>query len=465
MNLLTFSENISRKKLFTWNDLLIVAVSGGIDSTVLCDLLYVCGFKFHIAHCNFKLRDSESDRDENFVSELAKTYGVPIHIRHFETASFAEVNRISVQEAARKLRYEWFEALRMEIISQYRQKSSTGNKSFPDKRCFMLTAHHLDDDIETMIFHFFQGSGINGLRGIPEKRDNIARPLLIFSRKEIVQYAKENSVGWVEDSSNSSVKYTRNFIRHELIPLAAKVIPGAEHNLAANLQRFKETEKLFQQAIDGYRKKLLVQKEGEWMIPVEKLRLCDPVRSILYELISPFGFTIGQTDEALRLMDSETGRWISSQSHRLLKNRNWLVISALKDEYFHDQVIEAGDISIQFDGGKLKIEKLEKMPLLNNDSAVAFIDEKKIRYPLILRKWKTGDYFYPLGMVKKKKLSRFFIDLKLSKNQKEKVYVIESDKRIVWVVGYRIDNRFKLTDQSESILRFEFFKKPSPENP
>lgn len=456
LSILSFFDSISRKKLFTRNDLLIVAASGGVDSTVLCDLLYTCGFTFHIAHGNFKLRDSESDRDENFVRGLSEKYSVPFHLKNFETTLFAETNRISIQEAARKLRYDWFANLRTEVIDQYKQKnSSSGKTRGPDKKCFILTAHHLDDDIETMVFHFFQGTGISGLRGIPEKREYIIRPLLPFSRREIERYVKENNLLWVEDSSNNSVKYTRNFIRKELIPLAAKVIPGVEHNLAANLQRFKDTEKLFQQAIDRYRKKLLVKKDEEWMIPVEKLRLSDPVRSILYELISPFGFTISQADEALRLMNSETGRWISSHSHRLLKNRKWLVISPLDDGHFHDRVIEAGDTSIQFEERGLKIEKLTEIPALNNVSTVACIDEKKISYPLILRKWKTGDYFYPLGMTKKKKLSRFFIDLKLSKNQKEKVLVIESDKRIVWIVGYRIDNRFKLTDQSKSILRFE----------
>ncbi|WP_336514194.1 tRNA lysidine(34) synthetase TilS [Pollutibacter soli] len=456
MTVQEFKDVVHQKELFTKNDLLIVAVSGGLDSTVLCDLLYRSGFDFYIAHCNFKLRGAESDRDENFVKQLAEKYKVPFFVKQFDTNVFAVSNKISIQQAARKLRYEWFEEVRKEITDQSKEKDAVGRKkSPPNKRCFILTAHQLDDDIETMVFHFFQGSGISGLRGIPRKRDSIIRPLMDFSRKEIEQYAKENSITWVEDSSNSSTKYTRNFIRHELIPLAGKIITGIEQNLAANIQRFKESEKIYQQAIDQYRKKLLFRKDEEWMIPVEKLRLSDPVRTILFELISPFGFSAGQLNDAIGLMDSETGRWISSGTHRLLRNRKWLVISALKDEHFHDRVIEAGDEHIEFSGGMLNISRLKHIHNLDQDSSTVFVDEKDIKYPLILRKWKTGDYFYPLGMTKKKKLSRFFIDLKLSKNQKEKILVIESDKRIVWVVGYRIDNRFKITGGSESILQFE----------
>lgn len=432
---------ILKEKLFLQNDRLIVAVSGGIDSIVLCGLLYLAGYKFEIAHCNFQLRGEESERDEKFVERLSEKYNTRLHLRKFDTTGLAVSEKMSIQETARKIRYEWFEELTKS------PQVKTGGK------VLLLTAHHLDDDIETMIFHFFQGSGINGLRGIPAKRDFIVRPLLFATRKEIEEFASANMLEWVEDSSNSTTKYTRNFIRHELVPITEKVIPNIKQNLAFNLSRFKDTAILFEQAMAIHRNRLLLEKENQWMIPVEKLRLSEPVSTVLYELIKPFGFQSGQLNDAVRLMDSDTGKWIVSSTHRLLKNRNWLIISDMEADSFSTVVIEAGEKEIIFSGGKMEIDYSDDIVVPGSEQNTAQLDLKEISFPLILRRWKTGDYFYPLGMKKKKKLSRFFIDLKLSKTQKEKVLVVESNKRILWIVGHRIDDRFKITSATKRSLR------------
>ncbi len=460
-----FQQYISANHLFSSKDTLLLAVSGGIDSVVLCELCSQAGYSFIIAHCNFKLRGAESERDAAFVQQLAQSYNVPLQIKEFDTEAYAEQNRLSIQEAARELRYNWF----AELIRQSAPANASADK--PEAHKFerpashsllatsLLTAHHLDDNIETMLMHFFRGTGIHGLRGMLPKHGQIVRPLLFARKQELKQFATENYLTWVEDSSNALDKYSRNYFRHQLIPLVQKIYPEAENNLAANLRRFADMEQLYDQAIEQHKKKLLEHKGQEVHIPVLKLKKAEPLYSVVYEIIKAFGFSPAQTEEVIRLLDSESGRYVQSATHRIIKNRRWLIIAPAQSEQAQTLVIDEDENKVVFENGELVFEQpTGKNVQLVTDAAIALIDKDTLQFPLLLRKWKKGDYFYPLGLRKKKKLARFFIDQKLSLTDKEKVWVLESNKKILWVVGLRIDDRFKLTEATKQVLKIQFTK-------
>jgi tRNA(Ile)-lysidine synthase len=534
MNLLQrFQDFISEHQLFARNETLLLAVSGGVDSVVLCELFKQSGYSFIIAHCNFKLRAEESERDAAFVQQLATHYNVPFLMKEFDTKGYAASKKLSIQEAARELRYGWFEeltgskkyevgsrkseagSLRSEVGSQNsevrsrkseganrKSEAGDGNPKHGEGAAqepthhspltthhsplttHLVTAHHLDDNIETMLMHFFRGTGIHGLRGMLPKQGNIVRPLLFVRKQELKQFAEENKLQWVEDSSNAMDKYSRNYFRNQLIPFVQKIYPETENNLAGNLRRFADMEMLYDQALDLHKKKLLEYKGEEIHIPVLKLKKSVPLHTIAYEIIKEFGFTSAQTDEVIHLLDSESGRFVQSASHRIIKNRRWLIIAPVQSEHAQTLIIEEDDDAIVFESGRLVIDHLAidskqqakgKRQLAPGDSqpatgftewreqlpkepSIAFIDRKEVQFPLILRKWKKGDYFYPLGLNKKKKLARFFIDQKLSLTDKEKVWVLESNKKIVWVVGMRIDDRFKVTEATKQILHIKLQK-------
>jgi tRNA(Ile)-lysidine synthase len=438
---------------------LVLAVSGGIDSVVLADLLFNAGFNFSIAHCNFQLRDEESNRDEAFVRSLGERYGVEVYVKRFDTLQYAEVNKIGIQEAARDLRYEWFEELVDGCSMNVEWKHSANDQ--PPTINLLVTAHHSDDNVETVLFNIFRGTGMNGLHGILPQQGKIIRPLLFAKREQILSYAKEHELVWVEDSSNASSKYTRNYIRHEVLPMLKQIFPSVMENVSSSIERWREGEELYIQAIALHKKKLCELKGNEVLIPVLKLQKTTPVKTITFEIIKEFGFTTAQTEEVLALLESESGKYVASASHRIIKNRNWFIIAPLQSEQAENILIEEGEKKIVFNAGELEIELIQNsIPKfrgkIQNDSLTAALDAADIQFPLLLRKWKQGDYFYPLGMRKKKKLSRFFIDQKLSATEKEKAWVVESNKKILWVVGYRIDDRFKITDSTKQVLKLTF---------
>jgi len=438
-----FKDNIKQQHLFSTKDKLLLAVSGGVDSVVLCELCSKSGYEFTIAHCNFQLRGEESIRDEEFVKKLGNNYKVEVKVQRFTTEQYAAEHKMSIQEAARVLRYEWFEEL---VVSP---ESGVGSLVLN----VILTAHHKDDNIETLLMNFFRGTGLHGLTGIPVSYGHIKRPLLNFSKEEILQFAKENQLEFVEDSSNISSKYTRNFFRNEIIPTISKVYPQAKENLSDNIERFKEIEKLYRQTVGGLKKKLCKTKGAEVHIPVLLLMKYNN-RALIYEIIRDYGFNEKQVDELIKLAGSESGKFIESPvlQYRIIKHRHWFIISPSQSISVANIVIEAKDKSVGFEKGILHIE-LTNNGHLTSDNRVAYLDAKEITFPLLLRPWKTGDYYYPLGMTKKKKLSRFFIDQKLSKTEKENTWVLESNKRIIWIIGYRIDNRFKITDKTKQLLK------------
>ena len=432
-----FEKNIRDQNLSQRKDQFLLAVSGGIDSVVLCELSYQAGLKFSIAHYNFKLRGEESERDERFVRSLGENYGVEVLVKKNDTVAYAEKNRLSVQEAARELRYQWFAELR-------------NARGF----AYTLLAHHADDNLETLLMNFFRGTGLQGLTGMPveDKKRGVLRPLLNFRRDEIEAFAKENQLQWVEDSSNSSIKYTRNFFRHEVIPAIKKVYPQAEENLLSNLERFKKTNVLYISAVKKLKQEVCEQHMAEVRIPIRKL-LKYSTTSLLYEILKDFNFGERQVDEVMKLTEAESGKFIENEHYQVIKHRNWLII-APKAVHAAIIAIEKDQERVKFGGGVLNLSFLSKEPFNFDKSAfVAQLDAKHIEFPLLLRRWKPGDYFYPLGMPKKKKLARFFIDQKLSKNQKDNVWVVESAKKIIWVMGMRIDERYKITPSTNEILQ------------
>ena len=436
---------------------ILIAVSGGVDSVVLTNLFFKAGYNFETAHCNFQLRSDESMRDEEFVLNLGKKYENKVHVKRFETKEYAAAKKMSIQEAARQLRYEWFK----EIVDSWEitEDSNMSEQKFKiqnSKFKIIATAHNSDDNIETLLINFFRGTGISGLHGIPAMQNNIIRPLLFASRNEIELYAKENNLQWVEDSSNKEDKYTRNFFRLNLLPQLQNIFPSVKENLLQNIERFAEAETLYRQAIDVHLKKLVTQKGNEFHIPILLLQKTKPVKTILWEIIKPYNFSSSQTDEIIKLLDAENSSHVSSATHRIIKNRKHLIIAPLETKEAGIILIEEGDKQIEFDAGKIFISLDDAKDELSNDANIACLDASKISFPLLLRKWKQGDYFYPLGMNKKKKLSKFFIDRKLSSTQKENVWVIEMDKKIIWIVGQRIDDRFKVLHNSKTIMQIKF---------
>ncbi|SKA10840.1 tRNA lysidine(34) synthetase TilS [Sediminibacterium ginsengisoli] len=435
---------------------LLLAVSGGPDSMVMTDLLVRGGFDCTVLHCNFGLRGDESDRDEQVVKSLAAAYNVEVKVRAFDTKAEADSRQLSIQETARELRYEWFGAELNKIQAP----------------AYIVTAHHADDNIETMLMRLFRGTGIRGLTGIPAFRKDarLLRPLLVFRKQQLLDHAAAHAIPFAEDSSNSTDKYTRNFFRNRLIPAVKEVYPNAEENLVHTIAMLNEATMLYEQSVNLQLNKLLEQKGNEWHIPVLKWQQAKPLQTITWEIIRQFGFSAGQTAEAIKLLGAVNGSTLTSPTHRLIRNRNWIIITTTDTDQAAHLLVEEPVRELRFPGGTLRFHT-EELPLdetakaaaisklqENRDAGTVVFDADKVDFPLLVRKWKTGDYFYPLGMQKKKKLNRFFIDQKLSPTAKEQVWVLESNRKLIWIAGYRMDDRFKVTAATKRILKVVYLK-------
>ena len=411
---------------------ILIACSGGLDSVVLSRLLKELDYNVSLAHCNFSLREKESDEDEKFVISLADKLSIPIFNKKFETEAYKIKHNLSTQVAARNLRYQWFD----EVCTEH---------SFD----YLATAHHLDDDLETFLINLSRGTGLRGLTGIPIVNEKIVRPFLNFSREDILAYAEEKNVTWREDSSNLETDYLRNKLRLDVIPN----LKQAEGNL---LKGFQKTNKHLNDSlslIDDYMlliKELVILETDEGIeIDINKLQNLPNTKALLYELLSSYGFTAW--DDIVNLLDAQSGKQVYSEDYRLIKNRNVLLLvqkfNSNTDECYY---INKEDKSIE-SPISLKIANVEKISeYLPN---TAYIDTDKLVFPLKLRKCLKGDYFFPFGMKGKKKLSKFFKDEKLSLVAKEKIWLLTSEEKIVWIIGMRTDNRFKVQNQSKNILK------------
>lgn len=436
-----FIAYIEKEALFTRDQPLLLAVSGGVDSVVMAHLVKAAGFTFSIAHCNFQLRGEESLRDETFVEDLASRLEAPFYKVRFDTIAYTTEHRVSIQVAARQLRYEWLE----------HTMTKTGCT-------YIATAHHMQDSAETVLMNLSKGTGIAGLHGILPKQTYLVRPLLYAQKVDILDYAAKHNISFVEDSSNITVKYTRNFFRHKVIPVIQEAYPGVVANIAGSIERFREAEILYTQSVERHIKRLVVQKGNMFMIPVLKLQKTIPLQTVAWEIFRRYGCSAAQLPQVIELLDSTSGKLVETATHRIIRDRQWLLVTPLTEEEAAVIVIEKDRTAVATSTGMLRFKTSNRKDTTSipASAAIASLDKQSLQYPLLLRKWKQGDYFYPLGMRKKKKLSRFFIDQKLSLPQKENIWVLESAKRIVWIVGLRIDDRFKITGQTKELLSIEW---------
>ncbi len=405
---------------------ILAAVSGGRDSVVLVDLLHKDGHQFEIAHCNFHLRDSESDRDEHFVRDLANRYGVPCHVAHFDTANYAAEHKLSVEMAARELRYEWFERVRR------------------DRELDLIAvAHHRDDAIETFFINLLRGTGLAGLCGMKERNGNIIRPLLHTSRETINRYIDENRLQYVDDCTNATDLYLRNRIRHQLIPLLRELSPAFDSTMARNLHNLSDANEIMQASLSSLRsKKVTRQPDG-----IDRIAICDidslvPQATLLFELLRPYGFSADVVGQVIAGLHGESGRQYCSATHLLVKDRDTLQIAPL------DQPDSRPQITISAPFPRRELAALKTKP----DTILC--DADTLRQPLALRHWRDGDRFHPFGMKGTRLLSDYFSDLKLSLLEKQHQWLLcDAAGRIVWVVGRRPDARFALTPETSSVIK------------
>lgn len=430
-----FKEYNAAKKLAGPKKRVLLTVSGGIDSMVLCHLFSAVRYPFAIAHCNFQLRGEEANGDEALVRTLEEAYGVTVFVKRFDTKAYAEQKGLSIQLAARELRYTWFEELRKE-----------------HKLDNIATAHHLNDNIETILINLTKGTGIRGLRGIPVKQGKIIRPLLFASREEIEAYAKENNIAYREDSSNASDKYTRNKIRHNIIPLLKEINPALEQTFGEKIELFTELEEMYTKSIGKETKQLFLQRRNDIYIPILKLKKVKNAGSVLYEYLKDYGYNNEQVEDILASVDGTPGKQFITTQGRIIKDRQFFILTKLPEQDITAKLINERDTEVVLGDRKLTIKKGEGIKP-TPDKSIAYLDAAKLEFPLIVRRWKQGDYFYPFGMkMKKKKLKKFFVDEKVSLADKENIWVVESGERIVWVAGYRIDERFKVSEQTKQTL-------------
>lgn len=435
-----FKEYIAKEKLYTPGDRVLLAVSGGVDSVAMAHLYKQAGIDCGIAHCNFQLREEESTRDETFVTALANELGLPLYTIRFDTEAYASEKRVSIQVAARELRYAWLEETRQ-------QQGYT----------FLATAHHMQDNVETVLMNFSKGTGIAGLHGILPKQQYLIRPLLFAQKSDILALAASNGWGYVEDSSNLTVKYTRNFFRHKVIPVIQETYPAVVPQMAASIDRFREAELLYNESVQRHKKRLLFQIKDSYRVPILKLQKAVPLQTLAWEIFKDFGCSAAQLSQVIDLLESEPGKLVETATHRIIRDRVWLLITPLEVQEAPIIVIEKETGVVPVKGGTLKLRiRNSEGASIPTSPLMACLDLDTIQFPLLMRRWKQGDYFYPLGMRKKKKLSRFFIDQKLSLIQKENIWVLESARRVVWIIGMRIDDRCKISPNTSNMLVMEW---------
>jgi tRNA(Ile)-lysidine synthase len=436
-----FLSHIQKKLPYIQSKKLLLAVSGGLDSMVLFHLCKQDG-DIAIAHCNFRLRGIESDAETTFVQQTAKEAGVHCHIGHFDTYAYAKEKKLSTQMAARQLRYNWFQDLARENGYDY-----------------ILTAHHLNDSAETLLINLSRGTGLKGLAGIPVKNGNIVRPLLPFSRKQIKEYALSKSIQWKEDSSNASDDYLRNAIRLNAIPALEKETPSFLEGVRNTQEYLKQSVSLLG-AYKEYLKQTLcyplnsVMGPSGFCIDLEKLSSHDDSEAVLFLLLNDYGFTSWQ--DIYDLKDAQSGKKVNSATHYIFKDRATLQVVPLEEEKIEQSVYWIEKEDRVYEVGNLQLSCVEVASRSNGGKNEIFVDKDRLNYPLQIRTWKEGDYFFPLGLKGKKKLSKFFKDEKLSLIEKEHVLVMCSDQDIVWILGMRPDDRFKVTDTTKTILKISY---------
>ena len=430
----TFQSFIHSNFSFLEKSKLLVAVSGGLDSMVLVYLCQKLDLNFSLAHCNYKLREIESNYDEDFIKSYAKTNSIELFTTSFDTNSYASLTKQSIQMAARKLRYEWFELLQEQ-------------HGFD----FVLTAHHADDNLETFLINLSRGTGLEGLTGIPAINGSIIRPLLEFTRTEILDFATAKNLKWREDSSNKKVLYLRNNIRHSIIPLLKNINPSFMDSFNKSQKYLIESQSVLKDYILEIEDRVIASvAEDQISYDINKILTLNNPKAYMYLLLKPYGFT--DWNEIISLLQAQTGKQIYSPSHRLIKNRNNLILCKINAQLKVNISIQNSDslIKIPSYGINLHMDITNFLPVKSPESVI--LDVKTLNFPLTVRNWNEGDYFYPIGMKGKKKLSKFFKDNKLSIVDKENTLILCSNEQVVWVLGMRADNRFMSTEKTINFL-------------
>ncbi|WP_104733942.1 tRNA lysidine(34) synthetase TilS [Hanstruepera ponticola] len=431
-----FQDHINKNLPFLKKSKLLIAISGGLDSVVLTQLCHQLKLQISLAHCNFNLRGKESDADEDFVLNLAEDLNLEVFVESFDTENYANENKLSIQMAARELRYQWFLELATQLHFDY-----------------VLTAHHADDNLETFLINLTRGTGLEGLTGIPETNDHIVRPLLPFSREMILEYAESNNLVWREDSSNASTKYFRNKLRHDVIPILKELNPQLLQSFDKTQNHLQDSQNIIADAITRIQKKVVAIEGDNILVDIKKILKLSSPKAYLYELLKDFGFT--EWDDVYKLLSSQSGKVVLSKTHRLIKNRNYLIITSLYNESDHENIkVTEHDYEIVLPIGNMIFKTVTNFSTIDRSSI--YVDKDLLKYPLTVRKWEKGDYFYPFGMTGKKKLSKFFKDEKWSLPEKEQALLLVSDDdKIIWILNSRMDNRFKVTDKTTTILKLE----------
>ncbi len=428
---------IQKHELLKQSGKVIVGVSGGADSVVLLNLLISLGYECVIAHCNFHLRMEESDQDEIFVREMAEHLHIPYYHIDFETSNYAITHHISIEMAARNLRYNWF----YELLEKHNAQA-------------IAVAHHADDSIETLLMNLVRGTGLRGLTGISARNEKVVRPLLCCTRNEILNYVIEKNLEHITDTTNASIDYQRNKFRNVVLPLLEEINPSVRNTLYESLDRFEGNFAIYQQAIENIEKKIVHNQGDTIKLDIEILKQQIHLPTIMYELLHGYGFGISTIQQITAQLDGESGKQFYSDTYRLLKDRRYLIITKNKPQVVKIYNILEIDKEIT-EPIKLKLNKIS----INSDFQVSkdtncvHIDASKLRYPLQLRHWHEGDTFFPFGMNNHRKISDFFIDNKLTMMEKEESWLLVSGDDIVWIVGQRLDNRFRVTDKTKGVIQ------------
>lgn len=433
--LLKFQNHLASRFPFLEDKKLFLAVSGGLDSMVLLHLFKQLPFEIAVLHCNFQLRGLESFGDQEFIQKYCKENNIAFFTTHFDTEAFAKDYKLSTQVAARELRYNWFYELLEEENFDY-----------------ILTAHHADDNLETFIINLTRGTGLEGLTGIPEQNDKIIRPLLPFSREEILKYAEENKIEWREDSSNASTKYLRNKIRHNLVPVLKEINPNFLDAFQKTQSFLQESKEMVEDASIMIYQQVAKEAGDDIHFDLNQLKKLPNYKSYLYQWLNEFGFSAW--NDIYDLVEGQSGKQIFSDDFRLLKNRETMILSPFSEPSEEEAYqINENDSEVNF---PLKMTLCNVGHTTFDSNRVIFVDADKIQFPLLLRKWKEGDVFQPFGMKgKSKKVSKLFKDEKLSLIEKEKTWLLCSNEQIIWVVGIRQDERFRIKNTTNKILKIE----------
>jgi len=433
-----FKAYIRSTKLFQHNDRILLAVSGGVDSVAMVQLFRDAGFHFGIAHFNFKLRGDDSEGDETFVKSLAELSGVPFYVKHFDAKQYATEHKISIQMAARDLRYAWFD----ELLSDHGY-------------AYVSTAHHLDDQAETFFINILRGAGISGMHGILPKQGKIIRPLMFTTRERIMEYTLKHGLAWRDDRSNKSRKYLRNKLRHDVLSELNKISSKFSYKLNESICHLRDVETIYNSHLAGVTADLVQNTPEGILISIDWVYEYEPHETYLFELLKPYGFPFPVVKEIVRSLDTFSGKIFYSPTHRLLRDRENFIIQPLSE--LDTETPEESTLFIE--KGVRHIEEpvclradetdqIKDLPM--GKPSVACLDLEKLVFPLQLRKWEKGDWFMPLGLKGKKKLSDFFVDQKISLADKEKVWLLVSGDDIVWVIGKRIDNRYRITPKTKT---------------